>query len=166
MRASPRSLRNKVVLGICAAGALTLASPLIARDDLASRYTHWEMRLRERVNDLLVYPMGATTRSGDVLVAFRIGQDGKPANVALAKPSGEALFDQAALRLVSHLGRIGQVPSAYGRVDRVVLKLSYGDPSLTAAASIRLAKRDAEERLANEQRNRALVSLAEVTDRQ
>jgi len=147
----------KSTFGILGAAAVAIASPSFTQGDLESRYAHWEQRLRDRVEGSLFYPEGADGAAGDVLVRFRIGPDGKPANVAVARSSGHQMFDRAAVRLISGLGRIGAVPSA-NRVDEIVLKLSYGDPTLSTAGSMRLQRLDKEERLSNHQRDMKLIS--------
>lgn len=146
------------ILGLVVAISLGQGTGAIAQSSVASRYAHWEQRLRERVNDQLSYPQAANGVSGDVLVGFRIGPDGKPTNVAVRKSSGYEIFDRAAVQLVSHLGRLGAVPSADRSVDEIFIKLSYGDGASTAAGAVQVAKADRQEQLANEQRDRALVS--------
>jgi TonB family protein len=149
---------------LCLAAILAAsATPTLALD--ASAYAHWEHRLRERVNALHFYPQGAEKGArGDVLVRFRIGGDGKPADITIVRSSGQAIFDTAAVRLVSGLGRLGPVPADRG-VDRVTLKLSYGEGS-SLAEDKRLAKGDAEERASNERRNRLIVAQpAKLADR-
>lgn len=146
---------------IAAAVALSSASfPALANDGVASRYQQWEQKLRTRVNALHVYPSEARPGAmGDVLVSFRIGNDGKPGDITIRRSSGEAAFDAAAVRLVAGLGRLGPVP-AEGNVKEVNLKLSYGEPARVAETKS-LAKADGEERAANERRNRLIVSRAE-----
>ena len=73
--------------------------------------------------------------------------------------SGAAIFDNAAVRLIAGLGRLGRVPTARAGMDRITLKLSYGEPATLAEAK-RMAESTAEERLANERRNRLIVSQA------
>jgi TonB family protein len=122
------------------------------------RYSKWEDRLRDRVNDELSYPIAAGRASGDVLVGFTIGADGRPAGISIRQSSGNPIFDAAALRVISRLGRMGPVPTAGGQVNEIVLKLSYGDGAATAAQAIQVAKADWQERRSNEARDRALVS--------
>ena len=138
--------------------ALSAASPALAGSP--ENYDRWEQQLRNRVNALHVYPLGASKGAmGDVLVSFRIGSDGKPADIVIRQSSGEAMFDTAAVRLVAGLGKLGPVPASRGAVERVTLKLSYGEPATLAEAK-RLAKATAEERAANERRNRLIASEA------
>ncbi len=138
--------------------ALSLAAPLYARDDVSTRYAKWEQRLRNRVDFLHTYPKGDENgATGDVFVSFQIGQNGVPTDIVLSKSSGHAIFDRAATRLVSYLGWLGPVPSTKGNIDRVTLKLSYGDPP-TVAESERVAKADTAERLTNERRDLEIVS--------
>ena len=137
-----------------------MGAPALAGADSSSRYDRWEQRLRDRVTALHKYPLGAEKGArGDVLVSFKIGSDGEPVDITIRQSSGEATFDNAAVRLVAGLGKLGPIPGANGRVERIILKLSYGDP-----ASLDDARRDtslmAQERLANERRNRLLVSKA------
>lgn len=145
-------------LAIAAAAGLVHAPALVAQSDVLSRYSHWEQRLRDRINDQLTYPLGIANASGDVLVGFRIGEDGKPVRVRLERSSGYPVFDEAAVRLVSRLGKLGPVPSVSERAAEIVLKISYGDPSATTADSVQMAKTDWQEQLANERRDRLLVS--------
>ena len=135
-------------------------SAIRAQADPISRYSQWEHRLRDRVDAELAYPMGASGASGDVLVAFRIAADGKPADVAVQRSSGNAILDHAAIYLVSHLGRVGPIPSASGSMNQVVLKLSYGDGAKTASEAIQVERNDRKEQLANERRDRALIATA------
>ena len=102
------------LLAIFGGASLLHAPALFAKDDVLSRYARWEQRLRTRVDDQLAYPLGVGSSSGDVLVRFGIGRDGKPSNARLERSSGYPFFDQAALGLVSRLGRLGPVPSANG----------------------------------------------------
>ena len=150
----------KSTLAIFGVTSLAIASPVIAQSDLVSRYAHWEQRLRDRVNDMLSYPEGAGAAAGDVFVSFRVGANGKPSNIAVAQSSGNVIFDRAAVSLVSRLGNIGPVPSANPQVGRMVVKLSYGDPTSTVAASMRLARMDREEQLSNQQRDMALITAS------
>lgn len=143
-------------LALAAAAWLLQACPAWAQSDSAANYSKWEQRLRDRVNNELAYPLGAGNASGDVLVGFTIGADGKPANVGVRQSSGNPTFDRAALRLVSHLGRLGDVPGVHG----IVLKLSYGDGAATVAEAMQVARADRQEQLANERRDRDLVSGA------
>jgi TonB family protein len=141
--------------------AAVQSSAIRAQGDPAARYGHWEHHLRDRVNQELAYPIGgAPGASGDVFVAFRIGPDGKPADISVQRSSGNAMFDRAAVSLISRLGRLGAIPSADGTLARVVLKLSYGDGAQTVSEAVQVARADRQEQLANERRNRALVSVA------
>lgn len=135
-------------------------SVIHAQADSVSRYSQWEHRLRDRVNAELAYPVGASGASGDVFVAFRVGSDGKPADVAMQRSSGNAILDRAAIYLVSHLGRVGAIPSASRNMNQVILKLSYGDGAKTAPEAIQVEKNDRKEQLANERRDRALIATA------
>ena len=135
-------------------------STIRAQADPVSRYAKWEHRLRDRVNSDLSYPIGASGASGDVLVGFRVGPNGKPVDVAVRRSSGNAVLDRAAINLVSHLGRVGVIPSAGGNFDQVVLKLSYGDGAKTVFEAIQIAKSDRNEQIANERRDREVISGA------
>jgi len=145
-------------LTIAAIASFASGSALWAQSGLIARYSHWEQRLRERVNEELSYPEAASGAAGDVLVGFRVGADGEPAQVTIRQSSGNPIFDQAAIRLVSHLGRLGPIPTADPQVGDIVLKLSYGDPSSTAVQSIQLGIADHREQLANDRRDRAIIS--------
>lgn len=145
--------------------ALSTTAPVVAHDDLLSRYAHWEQRLRERVDSLLVYPEGMQTgEAGDVLISFTVGPDGRPQQIMVQQSSGEPVFDQAAIRLVSNLGRIDPVPSATRALNRVALKLSYGEPCSRVRDCSELARTDLRERLANDARNRSIVSVTRMAD--
>ena len=157
---------NLVLRAIAGAASLAMCSPSLAQSELVSRYARWEARLRHRVDDLLVYPVATGGAAGDVLVGFQVGADGKPSDIVIRKTSGEPIFDRAAVDLVSRIGRIGNAPGADGSVREIVLKLSYGDPSTTTPQSMRLAETDRQERIANERRDRAIISvLAQVAQR-
>lgn len=149
---------NSLSLWTIVAAASACATAALAQNTATSRYSEWERHLRDRVNAELSYPDAANKASGDVLVGFQIGVDKKPMNVVLRRSSGNAIFDQAALRLVSRLGRLGSVPTSGRPINEVILKLSFGDPAVTAADFARLARADRQEQFANEQRNREMVS--------
>jgi TonB family protein len=151
------TMKNAILLALAGAACVAAAAPVAAQSNLTTRYDHWEQRLRDRINDLLSYPEAAGRAAGDVFVGFRIGADGKPIDVAVRKSSGYAIFDNAAVGVVSRLGRLGPVPSANGAVGEVIVKLSYGDGSSTRE-SMRLAKSDGQERLANRRRDLEIVS--------
>ena len=150
-----------LLLAVAGAASIVTAPAFAGTGSVASRYAHWEQQLRERVNELHVYPEAANGATGDVLVGFRIGPDGKPMNISVVASSGSQILDNAAAQLVSRLGRLGQVPSNSGRAWDVTLKLSYGDGS-NARQSMQLERADRAERFANEQRARALVAAAEA----
>ena len=146
------------LLALAGLATLVPASMASAQNELMHRYAQWEQKLRNRVNDELTYPLGVGAASGDVLVGFRIGPDGKPADISVRQSSGNAIFDTAALRVVSRLGRLGPVPTAAGQVGDIVLKLSYGDGAVTAAQSMQVARADRQEQRDNETRDLRLVS--------
>ncbi len=138
-----------------------IGAPALALGEVSAKYDRWEQRLRSRVDALHVYPKGAEKgATGDVLVRFRLGGDGKPDGITIVRSSGQAIFDTAAVGLVARLGRLGPVPSANGHVETVTLKLSYGEGS-SLAEDKRLAMEDAGERSSNDRRNRLIVSKAE-----
>ena len=143
---------------ILVVAAAMQSSAIGAQTDPVSRFEQWEGHLRDHVNAELTYPIGAAGASGDVFVAFRVGPNGKPTDVSVQNSSGLAIFDQAAVYLVSHLGRVGPIPSASGKLDRVILKISYGEGARTMSEAIQVATRDRQEQLVNERRDRALVS--------
>ena len=147
-------------LKIIALASVTTASPLIAQASLADNYARWENQLRTRINDQLFYPEAANGAAGDVLVRFGIGRDGKPADMVVERSSGQPIFDRAAVELVSRLGRLGPVPSATRSVRSIVVKISYGDPSRTVRESMKLARADMDEQLANQRRNGPVVSTS------
>ena len=151
---------RRVFFAILSGTSLLVASPLFAQGNSLSRYLKWESQLRDRVNGLFFYPLGADGAVGDVFVRFHVGSNGKPMDVAVQRSSGVPIFDRAAMTLVSRLGRIGPIPSAGGNVNEVVLKLSYGDSSFSPAQSAKLERADRAEQVANEQRNRAVISYA------
>ena len=151
-------LNAKLIAAFLALSAT--GAPALAGADPSSRYDRWEQQLRNRVTALHTYPLGAEKGAmGDVLVSFRIGNDGKPADIVIRQTSGQAIFDNAAIRLVAGLGKLGPVPASRDSIDRVTLKLSYGEPATLAEAK-RMVKATAEERIANERRNRLIVSQA------
>lgn len=153
-------LKSLVVAVLLASSAV--ATPALARDDVSTQYDRWEQRLRSRVSALHVYPQGAEKgATGDVRVRFRLDGDGRPADITIVRSSGHAIFDTAAVQLVAKLGPLGPVPSANAGVETVTLKLSYGGGA-SFEDDKRLAKQDAEERMANERRNRTIVSRAEL----
>jgi TonB family protein len=138
-------------------GAITfVAAPqLSAQGDVTNRYANWEHQLRDRVDDLLYYPQAANGAAGDVLVAFRIGANGLPTDIAVRQSSGVQILDQTAVQLVSRLGRIGPAPSADGDVQNIVFRISYSDRASTIAA-MQLNKPD---RIASDQGTTANASL-------
>jgi TonB family protein len=152
---------NAKLIAACLALSAT-GAPALAGADSPSRYDRWEQQLRNRVTALHTYPLGAEKGAmGDVLVSFRIGGDGKPADIVVRQSSGTAIFDNAAIRLVAGLGKLGPVPAANEKVDRITLKLSYGEPARLADTK-RMAQSASKERTANERRNRVIVSNAKM----
>jgi TonB family protein len=146
------------LLILAGVASLADAAPVAAQNDLVNRYSQWEQRLRERVNDELAYPLAAGKASGDVLVSFVIGADGKPTGVSIRRSSGNRIFDSAAARLVSRLGHVGSIPNAGGQVNEVMLKLSYGDGAASVAQAMQVARDDRAEQRTNEIRDRSLIS--------
>jgi TonB family protein len=154
-------MKLKSIIAALLLVSTAIGSPVLALGDTSAHYDRWEERLRSRVDALHVYPKGAEKGAkGDVLVRFRIGGDGRPADITVIRSSGHAIFDSAAVRLVARLGRLGAVPSANAVAESITLKLSYGEGS-SLAEDKRLARQDSDERMANERRNRLIVSRAE-----
>lgn len=71
--------------------------------------------IRHRVQEAVIYPSFARQRnlSGEVLLEFRIAQDGTPEALAVRRSSGSALLDRAAERAVREAGPL---PRLYGLV--------------------------------------------------
>ena len=78
-----------------------------------------EARLAEiarRVQRSLHYPAIARGRGviGEAMVAFEIGADGAPHDIALAESSGSGALDRAALHAVAEAAPL---PFVYGRIQ-------------------------------------------------
>jgi protein TonB len=72
--------------------------------------------LRERIQSRIVYPEEAVRRGqqGEVLLRIRIGAEGVPKEIRIARSSGARLLDDAARRGVV---RAAPLPSAPGWVE-------------------------------------------------
>ncbi|MEL6681645.1 MAG: energy transducer TonB [Pseudomonadota bacterium] len=70
----------------------------------------WGAQIRSRIENRKRYPAGARG-SGQVVVSLSVSRDGQLLNANIRQSSGNAAFDQAALRAVSSAGRFPAAPS-------------------------------------------------------
>ncbi len=69
------------------------------------------VKLRGALAAHFVYPMLARQRNwqGEVLLAFRLEQDGRISDARIARSSGHSLLDQAALNALGTVGTLGEM---------------------------------------------------------
>lgn len=69
------------------------------------------VKLRGALAAHFVYPMLARQRNwqGEVLLAFRLEQDGRISDARIARSSGHSLLDQAALNALGTVGALGEI---------------------------------------------------------
>ena len=69
------------------------------------------VKLRGALAAHFVYPMLARQRNwqGEVLLAFRLEQDGRISGARVARSSGYSLLDQAALKALATVGTLGEM---------------------------------------------------------
>lgn len=69
------------------------------------------VKLRGALAAHFVYPMLARQRNwqGEVLLAFRLEQDGRISDARVARSSGHSLLDQAALNALGTVGTLGEM---------------------------------------------------------
>lgn len=75
----------------------------------------WGAKLRRKVERRKRYPSAARRASGTVLVRLTVGRDGSLRGVALARSSGNAALDQAAVRAVQSAGRFPPAPKGLSK---------------------------------------------------
>jgi len=140
--------------------ALAVAGPSgSGASDTLQQFERWERRLRAKVAKLDILPSTVEKGStGDVVISFSIGPNGRPNDAVIQQSSGNPLFDRLARRTVRLLGPIGPVPSMAGKDHRVVLKLSYGEAA-TWVADSEITRALEAERQAYSRRNLAIVTM-------
>ncbi len=70
----------------------------------------WGAKIRARIERRKEYPAKADGASGKVALALVIGRDGRLISVKVARSSGHAVLDQAALKAVERAGRFPAAP--------------------------------------------------------
>lgn len=82
---------------------------------IQSLTAQWGAKLRRKVERRKRYPSAARGASGTVLVRLTVGRDGSLRGVALARSSGNAALDQAAVRAVQSAGRFPAAPKGLSK---------------------------------------------------
>ncbi|GAA6196405.1 energy transducer TonB [Pseudophaeobacter arcticus] len=93
-----------------AGGATTATSSAGQRAKLQSI---WGAKIRSRIERRKRYPSG-TRGSGRVVLRITVAANGTLVNYRVAKSSGVAAFDQAALKAVSRAGKFPKAPKGIG----------------------------------------------------
>lgn len=70
----------------------------------------WGAKIRARIERRKEYPGKADGSAGKVALSLVIGRDGRLISVSVARSSGHAVLDQAALRAVARAGRFPPAP--------------------------------------------------------
>ena len=74
----------------------------------------WGAAIRARIERRKSYPVEAKGKAGKVTLRLVVGPDGRLSSVAVAKSSGSAALDAAALRAVKVAGRFPRAPAGLG----------------------------------------------------
>lgn len=91
------------------AGAASAASLSNAKQTSLTR--QWGAKIRARVSRQKRYPQGASG-TGRVVLSISVSRDGTVTSARIAKSSGIATFDKAALAAVSRAGRMPAAPKS------------------------------------------------------
>ncbi|NNU82147.1 energy transducer TonB [Halovulum dunhuangense] len=83
----------------------------LSQNQRQSLTARWGGQVRAAIERRKRYPRDATGASGTVVVRITVGRDGSLRNVALARSSGSAALDQAALRAVHTARSFPSAPS-------------------------------------------------------
>lgn len=98
---------------VAGAGGTAAAAALSAGREQDLR-AEWGASIRARIERRKSYPAAAGRVSGAVGVRIVVGRDGRLGGVSLAKSSGNAALDQAALQAVQRAGRFPAAPKGLG----------------------------------------------------
>lgn len=77
----------------------------------------WTEQVAQDLSKALRFPAARNGHedSGIVAINFTANDDGTTSDLSVARSSGSAVLDRAALRAVSHMGQIDPLPKAMGR---------------------------------------------------
>ncbi len=112
--------------GANAGNARASQAPSLSAGQIQSLTAQWGAKLRRKVERRKRYPSAARGASGTVLVRLTVGRDGSLRGVALARSSGNAALDQAAVRAVQSAGRFPSAPNGLSKASyRFTLPMQF-----------------------------------------
>lgn len=106
-----------------------IAAPAAAENRQDAALDAWVSAVEQKIEARIAaadLPLGQSTR-GYTVVRFKRGADGLPAGAAVSKSSGSAMLDRAALDVVSGLGALPALPSAYPSSMPVSTRIVFAD---------------------------------------
>lgn len=77
----------------------------------------WGARIRSRIERRKRFPSGMRGQSGRVVVRLTVGRDGTILGASVARSSGQAAFDEAAIQAVQRAGRLPAAPKGLSQAS-------------------------------------------------
>ncbi|HEY9137616.1 MAG TPA: energy transducer TonB [Terriglobus sp.] len=78
------------------------------------RYAFYVRQLTQKVSQQwYTQTLDPSAQGHRVWISFRVGRDGTPSNIQIAKPSGDPTLDSSALRAVQRIDTFGPLPDGY-----------------------------------------------------
>lgn len=111
---------------LMAFAALALSVPSAAQQQVDPELAQWVERIEVQLNENLdraAHPV--RDASGVVTLKFNCSENGKAANVAIAKSSGNRQIDRAAIRAVNMVESFHPLPRGLGHGQPIMAVLSY-----------------------------------------
>ena len=96
--------------GSSQAGTSTSANTTLNKGQQAKLVAVWGAKIRSRIERRKRYPSGGRG-DGSVVVRLTVSRDGQLLNYGIARSSGQAAFDQAALRAIKSARRFPKAPN-------------------------------------------------------
>lgn len=97
----------------------------VSKAQRESAMASWGARIRSRVERRKTYPRAARRATGTAIVSIRVTAQGQLAGVGLARSSGNATLDQAALQAVRRAGRFPAAPAGISGTQTFTLPLVF-----------------------------------------
>ena len=88
----------------------TSASATLSKGDAATLTAQWGSAIRARIEKRKRYPAAAKGAGGKVTLRLTVNRNGALAGVSVAKSSGHAALDDAAIKAVRSAGRFAAAP--------------------------------------------------------
>ncbi len=90
------------------------SSTTVADSSFGQRYAYYVRALTQKVaQQWYTQTLDSGAPGHRVTLSFRVGRDGTPSDITVAKPSGDATLDSSAVRALQRIDTFGPLPDGY-----------------------------------------------------